>query len=301
MKSIRSILSIIVLIALFCSLSIPSFADSNITLSKEDAEKALLIALTNYYAKDARKSDGSYDQTKFHGADYDGQYKMIVTKDGSWTQSGDSSWSVENIIIEPKDFNYTIKLSGTIEFDGRNYIIPTAHFIGATHYEADVTKEAEANKLPVQYVEASSKYPMFTIPYDYITGRGGNNKQPDDIVALDKDFGYSAAYDNWLLMNFNFLNNSCSKFNKEIKKRLNDEKSFKHIETAYTAAVTQSEVERANGILKKAGISGNVKLNDVLIITKFSAKNGFNATIKQIAVGILSYKNDSINILYIGN
>ena len=52
-----------------------------------------------------------------------------------------------------------------------------------------------------------------------------------------------------------------------------------------------------NGILSDSGYSQRVEVGDLFIMTEFSAKNMFDATIKSVAYGIASYKNNTIELI----
>ena len=84
-----------------------------------------------------------------------------------------------------------------------------------------------------------------------------------------------------------------------IKENLNDEKSYKHIETTYRIIYTEDIKSEINKILKTAKKSSRVEIGDVFVSTKFSAKNAFNATIKNTAYGIASFEDNSISLIAI--
>lgn len=80
-------------------------------------------------------------------------------------------------------------------------------------------------------------------------------------------------------------------------KNLNDEKSYKHIETNYIDINSEERVNEVNKILSDAGYSQKVELNDLFITSQFSAKNAFGGTIKNTAYGIASFNNQTITLI----
>lgn len=105
---------------------------------------------------------------------------------------------------------------------------------------------------------------------------------------------YNTNYNKWLNSQFSLWDGAHTELEKLIVKNLNDEKSYDHIETTYRTLRTQEDVDELNEILSDAGYSARVEIDDVYILTQFSAKNAFNATIKNTAVGIASYNNNTI-------
>ena len=52
-----------------------------------------------------------------------------------------------------------------------------------------------------------------------------------------------------------------------------------------------------NGILTDAGYSQRVEVGDLFVMTEFSAKNAFNATIKNTAFGIVDYSEGLVRLI----
>ena len=105
------------------------------------------------------------------------------------------------------------------------------------------------------------------------------------------------AHEDWVNSQFSFWDGSHNELKNMVKERLNDERSFKHIETRYIEISNDSIRDDYNKMLKDAGISNRVEIGDLFIIMEFSAKNGFNATIKSMAYGIASYANNTISLV----
>lgn len=119
-----------------------------------------------------------------------------------------------------------------------------------------------------------------------------------EIISMSQD--YNSARNLWIRGQFSPWDGSHDGLKKMIKANLNDEGSFKHIETTYIDVSDEDAKERVNSMLKKAGYSKRVEVGDLLITTKFSAKNAFGGRVKNTAIGIASYKDNSIKLVNIG-
>ena len=101
----------------------------------------------------------------------------------------------------------------------------------------------------------------------------------------------------WISGQFSAWDGSHTELTKLIKQNLNDEKSYDHINTSYRDIKTQEDADEINKILSDANYSQQVEIGDLFIMTEFSAKNGFNATVKNTAYGIAGYNNNSITLI----
>lgn len=119
-----------------------------------------------------------------------------------------------------------------------------------------------------------------------------------DIVSMSLDFNNERNL--WIRSQFSVWDGSHIELEKLVKKSLNDEKSFKHIETTYRDISDESDQSEVNAILSEAGYSNRVEVGDLFIQMQFSAKNAFNATIKNTAFGIASYADNTITLVDIG-
>lgn len=111
--------------------------------------------------------------------------------------------------------------------------------------------------------------------------------------------GYHSAYNDWVASLFSAWDGSCPSLTSAIKECLNDEKSYKHKETRYYLIASEEVMNETNELLKSIGCSDRVEVNDVFIQIKFTAKNGFNATIKNTAYGIASYSKNAVKLITI--
>ena len=104
----------------------------------------------------------------------------------------------------------------------------------------------------------------------------------------------SEAWKNWVNSQFSPWDGAHRELEKLIVKNLNDEKSYDHIKTTYIEICDEGRMDIINKALKDDGYSRRVKIGDLFITTEFSAKNRFNATVKNTAYGIASYEDNTI-------
>ena len=109
----------------------------------------------------------------------------------------------------------------------------------------------------------------------------------------------SADWVRWRDSQFSPWNGKHIELEKLIISNLNDEKSYKHKETTYIAITNEDIRDSVNIVLRKAGSSQKVEIGDLFIETTFSAKNAFNATIKNTAYGISKYATNKIILVTI--
>ena len=80
---------------------------------------------------------------------------------------------------------------------------------------------------------------------------------------------------------------------------LNDEESYKHIETKYVEITDEAIKNEVNEVLEADGYENRVEINDLFIMTEFSADNVFGGTMKSIAVGISCYSDNMVTLITI--
>lgn len=126
------------------------------------------------------------------------------------------------------------------------------------------------------------------------------------LAAIDNDgttstsmesIDYNTEKNNWIRGQFSAWDGAHTELKKLILKNLNDEKSYKHIETNYIDINSEDRVNEVNNILSQSGYSQKVELDDLFITSEFSAKNAFGGTVKNTAYGIASFTNNSITLI----
>lgn len=120
------------------------------------------------------------------------------------------------------------------------------------------------------------------------------------VSVVELSNAYNSAHNIWIREQFSAWDGSHRELTKLIKAQLNDEKSYDHISTTYREITDEDAKAEVNQVLANAGYSQRVEVNDLFIQTEFSAKNAFNATIKNTAFGIASYANNTITLIDIG-
>ncbi|MCR5449765.1 MAG: PASTA domain-containing protein [Solobacterium sp.] len=273
--------------------------ESNIP--KENAKKAIVVAFTNNSSIDVFTDDGNYyDPAKLHGYDYNGEFKQTITKEGTWTALDNTTWHVENMYLLMKVYDQATKLSCNVTFDGNNYIVSNVNYKTATPKYIDTDDPQKTSGW--MKMEPDEYYIFLKVPAELVTGNGGQNTVTETYYDAgttkeNTSTSMNSEYEDWVYSQFSSWDGSHKQLTKLIKKSLNDEKSYKHIDTKFYTATDQGMVDEFNKILSSSGYSDRMELNDILILTEFSAKNSFNATIKATAIGISSYKNQTIKLV----
>lgn len=131
-----------------------------------------------------------------------------------------------------------------------------------------------------------------------------DNDDMEVLLEAVRDFRKKRAQywkdrEKWIDSQFSFWDGSHNDLEKLIKDVLNDEKSYKHIETSYIDITDETKLAVVNETLSIVGNKNRAEIGDLLIIVEFSAKNAFNATIKNTAYGIASYANNTISLVAI--
>ena len=187
------------------------------------------------------------------------------------------------------DSDTRIKVTCDISMDENNYIISNVDQIYATK---EYINSDDPSKIGTDHLEPDENNPFLTVPSDLI-------ENDRDDVAVQEKLNKKEIHQDWVNSQFSIWNGANKTFEKLIKKQLNDEKSYKHIKTTYISIDDDEQKDEVNSKLEKAGCSQRVELDDLFITTEFSAKNYFNATVKQTAYGIADYSTNEIILVAI--
>ncbi len=257
------------------------------TFPKENARRAIIVAMTNCYATDVFTSDGnSYDPTKFHKYPETSSY-MTLYKDGIWSAKNENTWTVESLKLSNVKYSNYVKVDAEVSFDGTNYILTSGKSVLGP---LDSLDSEDPSKVSIENFNLKSSY--LTISANMIEGT--LNSVDATTSTTDSE---TLKRQKWINSQFSWWDGSHDDFEKLIKKNLNNEKSYKHIDTSHIDVYDEAMVETVNGLLVQMGFSDKVAVGDILIITEFSAKNGYNATIKATAYGISSYKYKTLTLV----
>lgn len=238
----------------------------------ENAQRAAVVALTNAFAVDVFNDDGNtYDVSKFHSyADTSENffdYYFKVNSWGDWSVADEQTWHVDSLDLQNL-FETKANASLDVSFDGTDYII--SNLTGTFTQGTDLSETED----------------IFL-------------KVPSELIKDDRSDTKLDTYNDWINEQFSIWDGSHKDFNELIKDNLNDEKSFEHIDTTYQYITMEEMMNDINKTLKGNNLDDRVELGDLWIATEFSAKNSFNATVKNTAYGIASFSNNSITLVAI--
>lgn len=255
-------------------------------LPKEMARRAVVVAMTNCQATDVFTDDGnSYDPTKFHSySDIDGFF-MTVESDGTWTAADEETWHVDGIVLRIFGYDTYLKATGDIRKDGDNYIVSNVDRTIST--QEDFDSDDFANK---EHFEPSESNPFLTVPNALIAEDRDTEAAEDKMTAKEERQA-------WIENQFNWWDGRHTELSELIKECLNDEDSFEHVDASYIDVCDEASQAVVNQTLKDVGLSEEVEIGDLFVIEVFSAKNAFNATIKNTAYGIVRGSDNSVILL----
>lgn len=268
---------------------------------KEYAKRAIAVAMTNCQSADVLASDGNtYDTSKFHNYAYTSGLHAEVREEGDWTQTGTDSWHVEDIQLQliGADDSY-MKLTLDVTFNGENYVLSA---VTRTMGKSAYLDSGDLSKLNIEEMEPSESTPYLTVSPALLSDKAAEEGPvttseeapvPEDVPSSYDD----QARKDWISGQFSIWSGAHKDLEDIIKRNLNDEKSYKHIETNYVDVYDEAMCDIVNDFLSGAGYSQRVEIGDLFIMTEFSAKNVFNATIKSMAYGIASYQNNTIELI----
>lgn len=263
---------------------------------KETAQRVAVVAATNCYATDVFSDDGSsYDPGKFHSyADMSGYY-LTVVHEGTWEPIDESTWHVEDLQLKAAGQEFYYVFSGDISQDGERYIVTTASITSANSLDEANDKswsegldELKANEnTPYLFVDTS----LISDDRDTAAERAATEAETSARIEREE-------YEGWVDSQFSWFDGKNDQLVDIVKSRLNDERSFKHIDTNYIVCNDKETLNMVNNALLADGLP-LANLKDIYIVMDFSAKNGFNATIKQQAHGIVRYPSGNTEIIAI--
>lgn len=269
-----------------------------IEISREFAKRAAVVAITNGQAVDVFKKDRStYDTSKFHSYSEVHDGYLSIHNEGVWTQIKDAAWHVEGLILRFEQYDNYIKAYMDVHFDGKNYIISNGGRIIADLEFLDSDDPSRTSGIEI--LQPSVNSPYLTVPSSLVKKDRDLNKEAARRLELDKKARMEEERKSWFTDQLSIWDGSHKEFEKLIKKNLNDEKSYKHIETNFHDISNKEILKLVNDVLSEAKLKQRVKLGDFFIVTEFSAKNAFSATIKSIAFGIVSYEKKTITLVAI--
>lgn len=271
---------------------------SNVALEasfdQETALRAAVVAMTNCYAMDVFSDDGiSYDPNRFHSyADMSGYY-LTVEDPGAWEVKDASTWHVDALRLKVAGNELRIELTADVSFDGTNYVISSGTASVANSFEAI---EQHDGSVSVDTMEPRDTAPYLTVPPTLIADARDAAAEDAARAAEDAAQREQETYDSWISSQFSFWDGSNGSLVDQVKEMLNDERSFEHDETSYIPIRDEATLNEVNTAFSQDG-TPVANMNDVVLFMKFTAKNGFNATMKREAYGLMHYPDGTVDVL----
>ena len=214
----------------------------------------------------------------------------MTVSEGQWTNIDEIRWHVNSMVLRAPSYGTYIEVQCDVLITLNDFIISNMRKVISSSTNFD-----DPNKTTV-ITELDDEIYM-TVPYSFVQeNRSGENtteKTTEEKIAAYEE----KRHKEWVDSQFSIWDGSHKQFTKLIKNNLNDEKSFKHIETTYLEISDQDKKEYMNNVLKEAGYSNRLEIGDLFLITDFSAKNAYNATVKATAYGISRYSDDKVILL----
>lgn len=259
------------------------------TFPQENAKRAAVVALTNCQATDVFNDDGyTYDASKFHSySDISGFY-LTVVNEGNWNAVDDHTWHVEGLKCMMSGNDTYLKASLDVSFDGTSYVVSNVDKVIAVKEYID---SEDSSKINVEHLEPTESTPYLTVSHSMV-------EEDRDTVAEEDQNNKTIPTDDrtsWIESQFSWWDGSHTELEKLIMNNLNDENSYEHIETTYIDVVNEENRTLVNDVISGTGYQ--VEIGDLFVITEFSAKNAFNATIKSTAYGIVSYSDNTVTLI----
>ncbi|MFR4569613.1 MAG: hypothetical protein ACLT5H_05810 [Collinsella stercoris] len=258
------------------------------------AQKVAIVAITNCYASDVFTDDGSsYDQNKFHSyADMSGYY-LTVADSGTWEPVDKSTWHVDDMQLKVAGNEHYFQLSADISVNGESYVVDSATVSNANSL-SDI--ENGSSSVGTDKLTAGEHTPYLYVSNTLIADERDTAAEQAATEAEASARNEQEEYDDWVSSKFSFWTGSNRTFVNLVKDRLNDKRSFEHEETSYIACNSDENLNLVNSTLSAAGLS-TANRNDVYIVMDFTAKNEFNARVKQQAHGIIRYPSGDVELL----
>ena len=277
-----------------------NLAQQNSMMTQEDARKVIIVAMTNAQATDVFSDDGNtYDVSKFHSyTDRSGDY-MTLYQDGTWTQNPDQSWHVDGIVLEIAGWGTYLKATADISYNGTEYVVSNVHSVIAN---LDYIDSDDPYKTNSEDMQPSENNPFLTVSPAMIQGDENsidvnadtsmdNGPNDSDLIILSEE------WQNWYNDQFSWWDGAPTALEDLVKDALNDEKSYEYIDVQTSYFISQEQCDQVNPILEEMGSSVRLEVGDILYVMTFSAKNTFNATIKNTAYGVAKYSTDTTYLI----
>lgn len=140
--------------------------------SQQDAERAIIVAMTNAAATDVFAEDGNtYDPARFHAYDDIDGFHMRLIDRGTWTTPDDANWHVNGMTLRiegpAESGDVYLRVTANVAFDGGCYVISGVTRSIGTLENLDDEDQSFVN---VEQYEPSESTPFLTIDPGLIAG-----------------------------------------------------------------------------------------------------------------------------------
>lgn len=107
---------------------------------------------------------------------------------------------------------------------------------------------------------------------------------------------YKSKRNEWIDMNFGF-DDQCYALSATVQEFMDDPSSFEHVSSKRRDIVTEQDVVEVNQILAGKGSTTTVEIGDFYVEMVFSGKNAFNATVRNTAIGVVDYSQETVTLI----
>lgn len=258
----------------------------------ELAKRALIVAMTNCQALDVFTADGNnYDEKKFHSYKELGEFLMFEQETGEWTAKDENTWHVEDMLLRMYNVDLYMRVSGDVYKDeGVYYVDNISNVIAERAY---VDSDDPLKISPSTYT--ISDFNKFLVVPEKLISEDRNQDKAYETITEPERIATALVIaelekkerQEWIESQFSLWDGRHKVLCDIIKDNLNDKKSFKHVESSYIDVTDDAVKKSVNSQLASWGITSRVEVGDLFVLEVFTAKNGFNATIKNTGVGIV--------------
>ena len=277
-------------------LKLKANAPVKVSFDEDMALRAVVVATTNSFAPDVFGADGStYDPAKFHPYSNISGFYLTVEDKGTWKGKDEATWRVEKLKMRNAEKSVCYMVDADVSHEEGRYIVTNATISYGPSFEA---MEKEEGSVSTEELEANDNRPYLYVSDALVADDRNPAQEKVQSEAVSAAGSEQTDYDSWVESQFSLWDGNNSSFEKLVKNRLNDERSFRDAKTGHIACRDQATLDQVNGALSKDGVPV-AKMNDVYITMEFSAKNGFGARVKNTAHGIIRYPSGDVELLAI--
>ena len=146
--------------------------------SEEEAKRAIIVSLSNYFAEDVFTEDGNdYDPSKFHSYESGSDFILKTTDAGEWSKNEDS-WHVSGMKLQNSYGNYVCVSEADVSVDEQNAVISNLKGTDPSGMDLEIQNESWAPKF--------LNIPMELLDYDASDEKSESSESTDSIPSTDE-------------------------------------------------------------------------------------------------------------------